>query len=364
MTFYDNILQAPAGLIARGQEDRQHLMRQETEDFLRALTERYPQRQAQLWQRDYSSLPAFLRSVDDNRRRWLEAVGDFGDPLEDLDPLVEPWIEDDHMVGWWISLNLYPGLRGRGVLVLPKGITRPPVVICQHGITCSPERVFGYLDEPMLYHAYGRRVVEAGFAVLAPCNITEAPARARYARMCVMLGKALWGLEIAKISRLVDYLETRDDVDCSRLGMWGISLGGAYTLFTVPLEARIKAAVCCAFFNHRLRKMIIDDPRYTCFLSVAEEHIFVPGWLREFTDSDLVSLICPRPFMSQTGKADGVSWWPFVQEEFAAARAHYERLGIADRIELDLHEGGHEIRVATGLRFLRQWLVEKMPDDV
>lgn len=359
MTFYDNVFEAAPGLIQRGQQDRQNLMRHETEDFLRALSEQYPARQPEFWQRDYSSVDAFLTSVEPNRRRWLEAVGDFGPPLADMNPLVEPWMEDDRMIGWWVTIDLYPGLRGRGVLVLPKAGSGPfPTVICQHGIGSSPERVFGFGDDAGLYHGYGQRVVEAGFAVLAPCNITEGPPRARYSRLCTMLGKTLWGLEIAKISRLIDYLETREEVDASRLGMWGISLGGAYTIFTLPLEERIKAGIICAWFNHRIKKMVIDDPRYSCFLSVNEEHIFIPGWLREFTDSDLISLICPRAVMSQTGKGDGISWWPFVMEEFAAAKEHYDKLGIGDRIEMDLHEGGHEIRVETGIPFMKKWLVE------
>jgi hypothetical protein len=102
--------------------------------------------------------------------------------------------------------------------------------------------------------------------------------------------------------------------------------------------------------------MIIDDPRYSCFLSTNEEHIFVPGWLREFTDSDLVSLICPRPLMIQAGKCDGISWWPFLVEEFERSREHYARLGLSERIELNLHEAGHEIRFDPGIKFLKKWL--------
>ncbi len=359
MTFYDNAFEAKPGLINRGQQDRQHLLRTETEDFLRGLHEAYPERQREYWHRDYSSTEAFLKSVEPNRERWLAAVGDFGAPIADMNPLLEPWLENEDMIGWWLTFDLYPGYRGRATLVLPKKAQGPlPLVICQHGIGSSPERVFGFLDDSSIYHGYGQAVVRAGYAVVAPCNVTEGAPRARYTRLCTMLGKTLWGLEIARTSRLLDYCETRPEIDTSRIGMWGISLGGAYTIFTMPLEPRIKAGIICAWFNHRIKKMVIDDPRYSCFLSVNEEHIWIPGWLREFTDSDLISLICPRAVMSQTGKADGISWWPFVQEEFAASREHYDRLGYGDRIELDLHEGGHEIHVDEGLRFLDKWLVQ------
>jgi len=32
---------------------------------------------------------------------------------------------------------------------------------------------------------------------------------------------------------------------------------------------------------------------------------------------------------------------------------------VAERIQIDLHEGGHEARVESGVKFLTRWLVEK-----
>jgi len=357
MPSYENALEASGGLVRRVTTDRQNLMRHETEDFLRAESEAYKERQEEFWHRDYSSPEALEASVEPNRRRWLEAVGDFGPVTGEPQIEQEPFFEDDRVVARWITVPLYGNLRGRGVLALPKNASgRLPLVIAQHGIGSSPERVFGFGDDSGLYHGFGRRMAEEGYAVLAPFNITEAAPRARYQRMALMLGKTLWGLEIAKIRCLLDYACAHPQVDPDRVAMWGISLGGAYTMFTTPLEKRIKVAIPCAWFNHRVRKMAIDDPRHSCFLSTNEEHIFIPGWLREFTDSDLVSMICPRPLQIQCGKADGIAWWPWVLEEFAESKAHYERLGLADRIELDLHEGGHEIRLESGLRFLKEWL--------
>ena len=150
--------------------------------------------------------------------------------------------------------------------------------------------------------------------------------------------------------------ETRDEIDTERIGMWGISLGGAYTLMTLPIEPRIKAGIICAWFNDRVKKMVLEDGRHSCFLPLPSEHIFIPGMLREFSDSDLISLICPRPIMSQTGKCDGIAWWPWVLEEFERTKAHYDKLGIGERCVMDLHEGGHEIRVEIGLEFMKKWL--------
>ena len=345
--------------IRRGIEDRQSLHRRETEDYLRQVTFQYPERQARLWHRDYSSLPAYLKSVEPNRRHWQQAVGEF-EPAGDLKPQWEPFLDDERVLARWLTLEVLPGLHARAILGLPKKARGPvPLVVCQHGIGSSPERVFGFDDPQNIYKGFGRQLTEQGFAVLAPLNITEGPPRARYERMAKLLGTTLWGLEIFKIRRLLDFLETLPEADVSRTGMYGISLGGAYTSFTTPLEPRIKAAVICAWFNHRLNKMIVDDPRYSCFLSTQEEHIIVPGWLREFTDSDLLSLVCPRPVLIETGKCDSIAWWPQVLDEFEATRRHYEKLGVAERIEIDLHEGGHEIRGVRAFEFLRTWLIDR-----
>ena len=352
-----NPYQQHADITSRWINDRQRLLRNETEDYLRSVILNYEPRRADHWHRDYTSLDAFEKSVEPNRRRWREAVGVFEPDGTDLNPVLVPWYDDDRLSAWWVTITLLGSLRGRGILALPKGRSGPfPLVIAQHGIGSSPEKVFGLDDPPDTYKSYGRRLAAEGFAVIAPMNISGGPPRARQERLCKLLGKTLWGLEIHRTRRLLDYLETRSEIDIGRTAMYGISLGGAYTMFTVPVEPRIGAAVVCAWFNHRRNKMAVDDPRYSCFLSVNEEHIWIPGWLREFTDSDLASLICPRPLLVEQGKADGIAWWPMVLEEYGETCEHYRKLGLDDRIEIDLHEGGHEIRMEKSLEFLKKWL--------
>ncbi|HIE51106.1 MAG TPA: hypothetical protein EYP85_05050, partial [Armatimonadetes bacterium] len=136
MTFYDNVLTAPEGLIRRGINDRQSLQRRETEDFLRALSEELPRRREQLWQWDYSSVEAFLQSVEPNRQRWLAAVGDFGPPAAEMAPQREPFLEDEQIIAEWVTIRLFDRLHGRAVLARPKEHSEPlPLVLCQHGIS-------------------------------------------------------------------------------------------------------------------------------------------------------------------------------------------------------------------------------------
>jgi hypothetical protein len=361
--------QISEGWALRMANDRQSLQRRDTENFLRTLTETVHSQRDARWQRDYRSVEDYARSVADMRAAWADCVGSFDLVAQNDEVTLTPYFEAEHFDAYWLvvpmtvnglSLNAgqaAPVIHARALLALPKGHAGPhQLVIAQHGIGCCPERVFGMVDDGNLYHSYGRRLAEAGYAVLAPIHITEHQPRARYQRMCIMLGKTLWGLEISKMKALLDHVLARPEIKPDRTGMWGISLGGAYTMFTSVLEPRIQAAVCTAWFNDRLRKMIIDDPRYSCFLSTTEEHIFIPGWLCDFGDSDLISLICPRPMLIQAGRGDGISWWPWLEDEFRVALSHYAQLGMAERLEMYMHDGGHEIDVDSGLRFLQRWL--------
>jgi hypothetical protein len=102
--------------------------------------------------------------------------------------------------------------------------------------------------------------------------------------------------------------------------------------------------------------MVIPDKQYSCFLETKEDYAFFSGWLTEFTDADVISLICPRPIKIQHGKKEGIAHWPQVIEEFEMSRTHYQKLKIEDRIELVMHEGGHEAIVDEGVSFFNKWL--------
>ncbi len=357
LVLYQNAFQAEPGLVERAIADRQHLNRLEFEDWLRRELYAYPRRRDRYWSPDFSSEEAYLASVEANRDRWRQALGVF-EPRDDrLAPQVHPALEDDEIHAEWVEVRLDEGLWARAIVGRPKKAEgRVPLVVCQHGISSSPEHCFGVAPTETVYWAFAQHCVRAGYAVIAPLLTTTGPYRNRLDRMCRSMGFTLEGLEVAKISRLLDWAETLDWVDGNRMGMWGLSMGGLYTLITVPVEMRLKLGIIAAFFNHRVNKLCIEDPRYSCFLPLGEEYIYIPGWLREFSDAELLALYCPRPVQVQCGKCDGISWWPMVVEEFERGRAYYEGLDIADRCELCLTPGGHEIVVDDGLRFLAKWL--------
>ncbi|HEU0142512.1 MAG TPA: dienelactone hydrolase family protein, partial [Bryobacteraceae bacterium] len=341
----------PADIVERndayGRELEQHLQNY--------LIEQYPERASRAWKRDYSSQQAFLKSVGPNRDRYKKFLSPpelrvTGPVQRRPRPLRElPQAE-------WISVPL-GSLKAEGLLVFPKNTSgRVPLVIAQHGIGSFPERVFGVDDPGNAYHDYGHALVEQGFAVLAPANLYSVEKRNRIERLARLADTTLPGIEFRRMQALLDYALKDPRVDSERVGFWGISLGGMAGMFWTPLEPRIKCSIITAWFNHRRNKMALPDERYSCFLDTKEEHAFFNGWLTEFTDSDVASLICPRPLLVQHGKKDRIAHWPQVVEEFEVAKEHYRKLGLEDRIGLNVHEGGHEIVLETGIPFLKRWL--------
>jgi len=322
------------------------------EQYLRQyLVEDYESRSAKLWNRNYSNIDTFLKSVVPNRKAW-EAV--LSPPkFNRSGPLIKKTYVLDNIEAEWIELPLGP-VTAQAILVFPAGTDQKkpvPIVIVQHGIGSSPETPFGTGN----YHEYAKELLKAGFAVLVPLNLRNIDRRNHIERLCRLAGTSLPGIELVRLQRLLDVVLADQRVDAKRVGMWGVSLGGMATMFWMPLEPRIKVGVVSGWFNERRNKMVVPDKRYSSF-APAEEHAFFNGWLTQFTDYDLVSLICPNPLLIQHGKKDGIAYWPQVIEEFDKSKIHYNKLSIGDRIELDMHEGGHEAIILSGIKFMNKWL--------
>ncbi len=341
------------------EEKRTDAYAKQLEEHLRHwLVDQYAERAGKAWHCDYSSLDAFQRSVEPNREHWRDVLRP--PVLTKTGPLTRrPHAPLAELNAEWIVLPL-GDLTAEAILVVPANASpeKPvPLVIAQHGIGSFPENTFGLYSEA--YHSYARELVKSGFAVLAPLNLRSIDRRNRIERLCRLAQTSLPGIELARVQNLLDVVLADPRINHDRVGMWGVSLGGMATMFYMPLEPRIKAGVVSGWFNHRLSKMVIPDERYSCFLETKEEHAFFDGWLTEFADHDAIKLICPRPMLIQHGKGDHIANWPDLVEEFNTAHSHYEKLGVGDRMELNLHEGKHEAITDTGIKFLTHWLKEK-----
>jgi fermentation-respiration switch protein FrsA (DUF1100 family) len=118
----------------------------------------------------------------------------------------------------------YEGKILAGILRKPVGIERPPVVVMAVGLDSTKEETDAY-EVPFLAR---------GMATL----VFEGPGQGE-----AQYDFAIRGDYEVPVKAVLDYIETRKDLDSARIGMWGVSLGGYYAPRATAFEKRIKACI-------------------------------------------------------------------------------------------------------------------------
>jgi Esterase FrsA-like len=103
----------------------------------------------------------------------------------------------------------FEGTQFRGILRKPAGVDKPPIVIMCMGLDSAKEETDAY-EQPFLAR---------GMAILA----FDGPGQGESEYELGIRGD----YEVA-VRAVVDWVEKRDDVDRSRIGLWGVSMGGYY----------------------------------------------------------------------------------------------------------------------------------------
>jgi 2,6-dihydroxypseudooxynicotine hydrolase len=118
----------------------------------------------------------------------------------------------------------YQGKILAGILRKPDGAVRPPVVVMAMGLDSAKEESAAY-EEPFLAR---------GMATLAFDGPGQAEAEYDF---------AIRGDYEVPVKAVLDYVETRHDLDSARIGLWGVSLGGYYAPRAAAFEPRAKACI-------------------------------------------------------------------------------------------------------------------------
>ena len=140
-------------------------------------------------------------------------------------------------------------------LALPNEVVNPPVVILLHGLTQSKEQ-WWLNGGPWSFPTKHREVLlKKGFAVLAidARNHGERKMSNDFQDPYTYLSKSYvhaysrMVLETAMdVSRVIDYLNTRSDVDTNRIGLMGFSMGGNIAWAAAAIDNRVKSLVIMA----------------------------------------------------------------------------------------------------------------------
>jgi hypothetical protein len=82
------------------------------------------------------------------------------------------------------------------------------------------------------------------------------------------------------------------------------------------------------------------------------------GMLGEFEHVDLAALIAPRALLVESGTEDQIFPATVAAAEHQKLAKVYAALGVADRTEIEILDGGHAWHGLRAYPFLEQWLTE------
>ncbi len=283
-----------------------------------------------------------------------------------------------------LTFQTEPGEFIPSYLLIPNKVNgRTPVVICPHQTTQEGKREpAGLAGNPDLQTAL--HLVERGFVTFtydalcfgerhdrASGHYGDAIPFYRKHPNWSLLGKMVWDL-----SRAIDYLETLDFVDSTRVGSVGHSHGGITTLFAMALEDRIKVGASnCGFDTFRIDGNTWRWSRATALLPLLGFYISNPSinmdFYRAVPDSEvihtpfemheMVSLIAPRPLFLSASDEDFVfpnGGWS-TRRAVVRVRRVYELLGRNEGLETFYFSGGHNFPGEASKRaytWLERWL--------
>lgn len=121
----------------------------------------------------------------------------------------------------------YQGKTLAAVLRKPAGAARPPVVVMVMGLDSAKEEMIAYQDTflargmaTLTFDGPGQGEAEYDFAIRGDYEVV--------------------------VKAVIDWLETRRDVDAGRIGLWGVSLGGYYAPRACAFEKRVAACIALA----------------------------------------------------------------------------------------------------------------------
>ena len=295
----------------------------------------------------------FPEKIEAYRKQYKEMLG-----LDKLDEkeLPEPsftLVGDDGECRFYrVVVYITKEIPFHGLLMVPSGIKKAPLIIAQHGGGGTPE-LCSDINGKNNYNHMVKRLIKRGAVVFAPqlllWNVSEdietAPKhpipynRQNIDKELKRFGVSITALEIKGIMNSISYLSSLDFVDKEKIGMAGLSYGGYFTIYTMAADKRIKAGYSNAAFNDRNVYSWSD----WCYF----------GSANRFHDAEVAALCAPRKLYIAVGTQDRVFDYKTAVPEAERVEKYYEAFNCGENCIFDVWEGGHTISPADeGFDFL------------
>lgn len=205
-------------------------------------------------------------------------------------------------------------------------------------------------DDPV---AYRERPLTMTEEEIATFNRRASQNESLVGRSCFTAGITWPGVVLWDDLRTLDYLASRPDVDATRLGCVGLSVGGYRSFLLASLDERIKAAV--------------DVGWMTSYASQIRQHVtntiglsfHINGLYRYMDLPDMSALIAPRAVLVINGSQDRLFALDGVKAAFEKIARCYDKAGASERQRCRLYDAPHQFNLemqAEAWEWLGRWV--------
>lgn len=185
--------------------------------------------------------------------------------------------------------------------------------------------------EPDLVNRHYRRDPNTGW-------LAEYPYQQAVASNILQLDMNWVGIVTWDDVRSAEFLASRPEVDPSRIGTLGLSMGSHRTWMLAAATDHIRAGAAICWMCTTDALMVPGNNQTVGYSSYS---MLVPG-LRHWLDyPDVASIACPKPMMFQAGLQDPLFPVPGVEDAYATMRKVWESQGVGDRLVTEFYDVPH-----------------------
>ncbi|HRW10363.1 MAG TPA: alpha/beta hydrolase family protein [Caldilineaceae bacterium] len=275
-----------------------------------------------------------------------------------------------------VEIDTEPGVTMPVYVLIPDDLPgTAPGVLAPHGHSSGGKYAVAGIrgldpgvDQTIDQHNYdyGVQAVRRGYVVFCPDargfgerreSFTQGSGQLlnsschQLAHMALPLGLTVAGMWTWDLMRLLDYAQTRPEVQGQKLGSIGLSGGGLQTLWLAALDERIACAVISGYFYGVADSLLHLSNNCDCN--------FIPHMWEEADMGDVGALIAPRPLLIEAARQDGLNGprgIVNVEEQVAITQRAYDLLDVSDQLATDYFDGGHVWHGTMAFDWLDRWL--------
>ncbi len=294
-----------------------------------------------------SENPSFLKSQKEQRQKLLPLLGDLPENHKSTAPKLLKKEKHQGFTLEYLEFDFNGIEKVPGILLVPDNMKdkAPCMLYCHAHFGIYKVGKDELLDGRSVMPAYAEVYAEKGIMTLAIDSwcfgernrlSSDPTGETDLFKEMLWKGQTLFGMMLWDEMKALDYLLARPEVDATRVGVFGLSMGATKAWWLAALDTRITTCLdlCCLTEYEELMK--IGN------LSGHGIYYYVPSLLKHFSTSTINELIVPRPHLSLNGRLDLLTPPAGVEKVRDYLLPLYKKRGKEEDCHIELFDCPHE----------------------